>query len=98
MVNFNLTEAKLVLTFPKKIDTAMCGEFEAELNEKLKTDNINVVFDLAGVEYIASSFLRICVETTKQLGADRFSLINVPSFVQKVLKVAGLDTQLNIQS
>lgn len=96
MVNFNMVEAKLVLTFPKKVDTAMCSEFEAELVEKMKIENINIVFDMEGVEYIASSFLRICLETAKQIGTERFKLINVPSFVLKVFKVAGLDSQLNL--
>ena len=96
MVNFGFESAKLVLTFPKKVDTAICGTFEAELAEKLKVENVVVVFDMTGVEYIASSFLRICLETAKQISTDRFTLINVPPFVQKVFKVAGLDEQLKI--
>ena len=96
MINFKTEEGKLVVTFPKKVDTAMCSDFEAELIEKLKEENIVVVFDMEGVEYIASSFLRVCVETAKQITTDRFTLVNVPSFVQKVFKVSGLDTQLKI--
>jgi Anti-anti-sigma regulatory factor (antagonist of anti-sigma factor) len=96
MVNINSENAKLVLTFPKKIDTAVCGTFENELNEKLKTSQADVIFDLSGVEYIASSFLRICVDVAKKTGKDNFLLKNVPPFVEKVLKVAGLEEQLNI--
>jgi anti-anti-sigma factor len=97
MVNFNMDGENLTLTFPKKIDTALCATFEAELLEKIKTGSPEVQFNLAGVEYIASSFLRICLELAKQIGTERFTLINVPPFVQKVFKVAGLDGQLTIK-
>ena len=49
-----------------------------------------MVFDLKGVDYVASAFLRICLSVYKQVGPERFSMVNVHPFVKKVLMIANL--------
>jgi anti-anti-sigma factor len=55
-----------------------------------------LVFDLRDVNYISSSFIRICVNTAKQIQKGKFSIIHCDPFIKKTFKIAGLDDLLNI--
>ena len=55
-----------------------------------------VNFDIKDVEYIASSFIRICVSTAKQLANKNFSIVNTIPMIKKVFKIAGLEKLLNV--
>ncbi len=96
MINYNLTEEKLVSTFSGKIDSVACSKFESELIKKITEAEKPVVFDLAKVDYIASSFLRICIYVPKLIGTENFSIINVTPHVKKVFKLVGFDKHLGI--
>ena len=96
MINYNLTEEKLISTFSGKIDSAACTGFESELMKKITEAGKPVVFDLAEVDYIAPSFLRICIHVPKLIGNENFSIINVSPHVKKVFKLVGFDKHLGI--
>jgi len=96
MINYNLTEEKLVCIFSGKLDSAECLIWEPELTKKVTEAGKPVVFDLKDVDYIASSFLRICIHVPKIIGNENLSLINVSPHVKKVFKLAGFDKHLNI--
>jgi len=96
MINYNSTEEKLVCIFSGKLDSAECQNWESELTEKVNEAENAVVFDMKDVVYIASSFLRICIQVPKLIGSENFSLINVSPHVRKVFKLAGFDKHLNI--
>jgi len=55
-----------------------------------------IVFDLREVEYISSSFIRICVSVAKQAGPGMFSIIHCQPFIKKTFKISGLDEILNV--
>ena len=55
-----------------------------------------IVFDIKEVDYVASSFIRICVLYAKKAGNGRFSMINCQPFIKKTFKISGLDEILNI--
>ncbi len=96
MINYNSIDSELVCTFTGKLNSAECQIWKEELILKIRQIEKPVVFDLKDVEYIASSFLRICIHVSKSIGTENFSLTNVPPHVKKVFKLAGFDKHLNI--
>lgn len=98
---FNDSEKILVCKFSGRMDTVNSSEVEEKLEKKMVEINVEkpdlkVVFDLEEVEYIASSFMRICLATAKELEEGSFSVINTKPLIKKTFKVAGLDTPLNV--
>ena len=97
MINYDSTEEKLVCTFSGKLDSAECQIWKEELIVKISQAGNAVIFDMKDVEYIASSFLRICIHVPKSIGSENFSLINISPHVKKVFKLSGFDKHLNIK-
>jgi anti-anti-sigma factor len=102
MITFtsNAVDKTLTLNFKGRMDTlavATLSEIlQAEpLMQDLKPDD-KLIFNLRDVDYIASSFIRICVSYSKLVGPDRFSMTNCQPFVKKTFKISGLDEFLNI--
>ncbi len=94
-------EAKVItLTFAGRMDTLAANSvnemIEAEPLMQNWKDDEKLVFDLQGVDYIASSFIRICVNYAKLAGSGRFSITRCQPFVQKTFEISGLDEILNI--
>ena len=102
MLTFNYNHEENILTFIfngrmdslAAIEVGEIMQAEAGLKEIKSEDKI--VFDLKDVDYIASSFIRICVSQAKQVGPGRFSMVNCQPFVKKTFKISGLDELLNI--
>lgn len=105
MIQFNFETEKETLhcSFSGRMDSPTSMEVEKviqnkfrEVTSKTPADKLGIVFDLADVDYIASAFIRICLETAKMTGNKRFSVTNTKPFVMKIFKVAGLDKELNV--
>ena len=96
MINYNLTDDKLICTFSGILNSAECLKWKEELILKIRQAEKFVVFDMKDVEYIASGFLRICIHASKSIGTENFSLTNVSPHVKKVFKLSGFDKHLNI--
>ena len=88
------SEQKIEIHFTGKLDTATCQEMEPELREKLADGNATVVFDLATVDFISSSILRLCVLAYQKASAGGFRVINVSPAIKKVFMIAGMDAML----
>jgi len=102
MVIFNNnTEEKIITAkFTGRMDTIAALKLNEMIQDNLqikdgKTD-MKIIFDLGEVDYIASSFIRICVSTAKQAGAGMFSIVNCQPFIKKTFKISGLDSILNV--
>ncbi|MCK4357159.1 MAG: STAS domain-containing protein [Candidatus Cloacimonetes bacterium] len=96
MVKFNKKKNSLVCSFTGRLDTQNCMQWQDELIAKVKELKFPVCFDLQGVNYIASSFLRVCLKVAKEVKSENLSLINLCPSIKKVFKIAGFDKQLNI--
>jgi len=107
--DFDRTERELLCTFAGRMDNASSSGLEAELNERLLASlaqvqgdgssdggSIRVVFDLDGVGYIASLFIRLCIATAKRPELGSFAISNTNALVKKTFKIAGLDDMLNV--
>jgi anti-anti-sigma factor len=101
---YNSAENLLLCKFSGRLDTIACASLNEEVENnllKLKKGNpgfidAKIVFDLSEVNYIASSFIRICVNTAKQSLPGNFSIVNCEPFIKKTFKIAGLDEILGI--
>ena len=98
--HYNAEEKVITLTFTGRMDFLAVAKsieiIEAEpVMKDWKPEN-KIVFDLREVDYIASSFIRICVSYAKQAGRGGFSIANCQPFVKKTFKISGLDEILNI--
>ena len=110
MAEFTFDEAShtLKFKFTGRMDSFVCTQeaplVEGRLNEALKSlaasgppqGILKTVFDLKGVDYIASAFIRICLSASKAVKKENFSIVNTDPQVQKVFKIAGLDEQFNV--
>ena len=98
MVNFITTdEGNLICTFTGSLNSEVCTKMISELSDKISEAKGKIVFDLKGIDYIASSFLRICQKFYKEVGSENFSIINVSPAVKKVFKMTGFEQFMNIQ-
>ena len=65
---------------------------QAERPDRAGTPSI--VFDLAGVDFISSAFLRLCLQAAKTSGGGAFRIVGVSPAVKKLFVVAGLENLL----
>ena len=96
MTQFNETEDKLSVVFESRLDSFQCSKLDAELSEKLAEVQKPVEFDLSQVDFVASSFLRICLSSCQKVGPDKFSIVHINPNVKKVFKIAGLDSMVKM--
>jgi anti-anti-sigma factor len=94
-------DGKLVCRFSGSLDTTACIELHEKADklfeEAAKTPGSRVVFDMEQVEYVASSFLRLCGKAAQKVGRDNFEVVRVQPNVKKVFKIAGLESCINIR-
>ncbi|MCF7790639.1 MAG: STAS domain-containing protein [Victivallales bacterium] len=95
-VTLNRNDGTVNFVFEGRMDTIKCMSAEKDVVENIN-ENDQVVFDLKEVDYIASSFLRLCGRASNTVGVENFSVINVSPSVKKVFKIAGLANRLNIK-
>lgn len=97
--------AKIIkCTFKGKMDTLRSNgaievfkkEFESLLSSGVSAEELKICFDLIGVDYISSSFLRLCISSARDIKKGNFSIINTDPEIMKVFKIAGLDGILNV--
>jgi anti-anti-sigma factor len=91
----NESSGKTVYKFDMRMNTTKCFEAEKKIICNIEVGN-EIVFDLIGVEYISSSFLRLCGKAMYKVNTENFSIINVTPSVKKVFKIVGLDQKLNL--
>ena len=91
MVEFRIEDGKLVCAFQGRMDTVAAMKLENTVDIRVREAKKPVVFDLAGVEYVSSSFIPICLQVVKAVGKENFSIVNAADFTRKVFTVAGLE-------
>lgn len=99
-VSHNPEEKVITFTFTGRMDTLAAIKLteimEAEPVMQNRNPDDKIVFDVKEVDYVASSFIRICVSHARLAGPGQFSMINCQPFVKKTFKISGLDEVLNI--
>lgn len=95
-VSFLETEAGLKFVFQQRMDVQASTDFEPFLKERLANlQGRAVVFDLGKVDFIGSSFLRLCVMAAKE-SKGSLSIVNVSPILRKTFKIAGFENVAKI--
>jgi len=89
-------DGEVICKFSDHIDIKECLEVEKEVMGSIECAK-NIIFDLEGIEYIDSLFLRLCGKAYYKVNAGNFSIINVTPAVRKIFKIAGLAEKLNLK-
>ena len=87
----------LVFRFEGMMNTARCAEIAAEVRSALAAPATPVLFDLEGVDFVSSAFLRLCIHAHQQARDQGFQIINANPSVKRVFKIAGLDVMFRCE-
>ncbi|MCK9203471.1 MAG: STAS domain-containing protein [Bacteroidales bacterium] len=102
-INYNAPEKSIICSFSGKLDTNTSIQDGETISDRLaaitKTvdpADLKITFDLQDINFISSSFIRICVGTSKQIQTGNFGISHCDPFIKKTFKIAGLDILLKI--
>jgi anti-sigma B factor antagonist len=89
--NIEQLEDKYLVTLEGELDTAAAAEVEKTLQPLYTTNGKDVVIDCEGLEYIASSGLRILISILKgaKTGGSKVVLKNMSEDIKSVFKLTG---------
>jgi anti-anti-sigma factor len=60
-------------------------------------DGLTITYDMTGVDYISSAFMRTCMIFAKRVEKDAFAVVNTSPMIKKTLKIANLDQVMRIE-
>ncbi len=89
----NETAGKVTLELQGRLDTLTSPELSDCVDEV--GQDMEICFDLTGLEYISSSGLRVLLSTLKKYGS-RMTVCNIRPEIMGVFEVTGFDEILNI--
>ncbi len=92
LVDFNEKDGTLCCVFlAENMSTDKAVAAEKPIMEKIEElKSGKILFDMAKVTYISSSFLRICARANSKAGHGNFCVKNLTPPVKKVFKIAGM--------
>jgi anti-sigma B factor antagonist len=81
-----------------ELDITTADRLEAALDQLIRSGYRYVVLDLAELDFLAASGLRVLIHTDTALhtAGGRLTLTNLPRIVRRVLAITALDTTLTI--
>lgn len=84
-------EDKYLVTLEGELDTAAAADVEKTLQPLYTTNGKDVIIDCEGLEYIASSGLRILISILKgaKAGGSKVVLRNMNEDIKSVFKLTG---------
>ncbi|MEI8373552.1 MAG: STAS domain-containing protein [Planctomycetota bacterium] len=97
MLDVCKSQDKQVIRFEGRMDTDKCAKIETEVRTAVSGSSIPIIFDLDGVDFISSAFLRFCIYGQQQAGDHGFQIVNVGPCIKRVFKIAGLDAMLKAE-
>ena len=89
--NIEQLEDKYLVTLEGELDTAAAADVEKTLQPLYTTSGKDVIIDCKGLEYIASSGLRILISILKgaKAGGSKVVLKNMNEDIKSVFKLTG---------
>jgi len=98
MVSYKIEDNQLFFTFHGRLDTKNSLQLEDEIYAQLdKYSDKHWVFDLAGVDYASSAFLRICLTVAQKISHEQLTIRNLQPQVKKIFAIAELDKVFHIE-
>lgn len=77
------------------LDTQAAPEFQAEI-ESITEEVESLVIDMASLEYISSSGVRLIVSAYKKM-SGHLTVKNVSPDILSIFKITGIDKRINFQ-
>ena len=89
--NIEQLEDKYLVVLEGELDTAAAAEVEKTLQPLYTTNGKDVIIDCEGLDYIASSVLRILISILKgaKAGGSKVVLKNMNEDIKSVFKLTG---------
>ena len=87
----------LLISFSGRMDAEFIDNEMTDILGKVKEHKGDVKMDLAAVDYVSSSFLRLCVAIARDEHDDqkrKVSVTRLSPMVKKVFKIAGFDSMI----
>jgi stage II sporulation protein AA (anti-sigma F factor antagonist) len=83
-----------VATITGRLDAVTAPEYEKAINELIANEEIAIVVDFEGLDYISSAGLRALLATAKKLKAKggQIRFANVKGTVKEVFHISGFGT------
>jgi len=86
----------LVIRLIGRMDSTHCAVIHDPLVARITAAGKSVVLDMEEVSFVASAFLHLCILAAKIVGADHIRMVKVSPMLQKVFRIAGLDSHITI--
>ena len=86
---------QVVIEFEGCLDNGTCMDMEANVYDALAGTDAPIVFDLAKVNFVSSSFLRMCIYASRYAGDHGFQVKHAGPFIIRVFQIAGLGAMLS---
>jgi anti-sigma B factor antagonist len=81
-----------------RLDTLSAPELLKMLDERSETDGFReLVFDLAQLEYLSSTGLRIFLMMAKRIGGDHLFVDNANPFVREIFETTGFTDVVTVR-
>ena len=92
-------EDKILVTLEGELDTAAAAEMEQTLQPLYNSEGKDVVIECSGLEYIASSGLRILISILKgaKAGGSKVVMKNLNDDIKDVFKITGFISLFEIE-
>ncbi len=97
MVDYRSEGGNLVCVFHGRIDTKAAEELENGLLDKIQLTKVQVVFDFADLEYVASAFLRSCVKVARLTSPRKVRIVNASKDILHVFQMTGFDKLMELE-
>ena len=101
-MNFSEVDNTLTCSFSDRLDGSICVVIEQGLLKRITDfkkdrEEVHLNFDLTGVVYVSSAFLRICLICCKALGKNCFSITNASDEIHHVFRISGFTDIMHIK-
>ena len=98
---FQEIDGMLNCVFSGRLDEGICSEIELDLLQHVShfkngREDVRLNFDLAGVVFISSPFLRLCLIGFRAFGKEGFSVSNVSDDIQQVFRISGFADMMHV--
>ena len=62
------------------------------------TQDCRIIFDMGGVDYVSSAFLRVVIVSVRRVAKGNFSMVNANQFITDLMRTTQLDKIAKIES
>ena len=94
----NVQDGVLNLGVSGRLDTQTCVELQRELEPVWEAGELNIVMDLADLQYVSSAGLRVFLMSEKKCRANdkSMTLTNVSQTIREIFDIVGFSGILTI--